>query len=158
MAMRSLGRFFIMVLRGVLRMPENRQGLPVPVEGRGTYKVFRETLYVNGNPETPVVLVVGFRLRAVGSNPVLHYLFQRICIITTPFWCGLPGFYIKLWLVAPATSSYAGIYEWNGEKKARQYLDTLIPVLKTVSRKGSVWYTLHTSQKLEVYLNGASDR
>lgn len=158
MARRSLGYFFTMIFSGMLRMPGNRLGLPLRLEDRGTYKVFRETLNTQADPEIPAVIVVGFRLRAIGSNPFLHYLFQRICIITTPFWCGLPGFYIKLWMVDPLTKDYAGIYEWNGKEKAQTYLDMLIPVLQALSCKGSVWYTLHPGQNLETYLKEANGR
>ena len=51
--------------------------------------------------ETPNVLVVGFQLKVIGAHPIPHWIFQRCCLLTTPFWSGLPGFSVKLWMVDP---------------------------------------------------------
>jgi len=154
--MQSLRRFFVLIFRGSLLMPRKRLGTLLEVENRGAYEIFRETVNAQRLQASPVVMVVGFRLKAIGSSPMLHYLFQRVCIITTPFWSGLPGFYIKLWMVDPVTKNYAGIYEWEGTGNAQVYMDNLIPVLQAVSVKDSVWHTVYNSRELETYVATAN--
>jgi hypothetical protein len=109
---------------------------------RGDFSVFRETDRVHAGHEAPAVLVVGFRLRVLRSNRPAHWLFQRCCILTTPFWSGFPGFRIKLWMVDPVTKSYLGIYDWDGRDRAQTYVDALVRVLEPLSVPGSVWYEL----------------
>jgi hypothetical protein len=66
------------------------------------YVVFRETAMCFPIDGTPVVLVVGFRLLAIRSNKVFHWLFRRLCILSTPAWSGL--------------------YAWRGEEQSRAYI------------------------------------
>ncbi|MFH0853835.1 MAG: hypothetical protein V1853_05565 [bacterium] len=126
-------------------------------ENRGKFKVFRETISRRRLPDPPVVIVVGFRLKLAGTNPLLHWLFQGACIVTTPFWSGLKGYRVKLWLVDPATKNYLGIYDWQGQANAENYIDFLLPILKCFSIPNSVWYKIYTNQKIEAYLNQAVD-
>jgi hypothetical protein len=81
-----------------------------------------------------------------------HWLFQRLCILTTPFWSGFPGFRVKLWMVETETKDYLGIYDWDGEEDARTYAEALARVLRAVSVSGSVWYEMHGGQELEPFL------
>jgi hypothetical protein len=138
LALRSLGGFVRLALAGALARPRDRLGLGVRVAGR-RYVVFRETVSRSTTDAEPVVLVIGFRLRFVGANALAHRWFQRLCILTTPFWSGLPGFRVKLWLVDPETKAYLGVYDWRGEQDARRYVAALLPVLRAVSEPGSVW-------------------
>lgn len=115
------------------------------------YAVFRETVNL-ASVGDPIVLVVGFRLKAIGSVGWLHWLFQRLCILTTPFWSGIPGFGVKLWMVNPDTKDYLGIYDWRGEMQAKRYLDFLIPILNFFSVGGSVWREMLSGRELEDYL------
>jgi hypothetical protein len=108
----------------------------------GRFAIFRETVSEAVGDDPPVVLVVGFRLRVIGSSPAAHWLFERCCILTTPFWSGLPGFRVKLWMVDPVTKDYLGIYDWAGREPAQAYVDALVRVLKALSVRGSVWYEL----------------
>lgn len=55
------------------------------------------------------MLVVGFHHRPLGVRPFPHWLFQRACVLTTPFWSGFRGFRGKLWLVNPETKTYLDI-------------------------------------------------
>lgn len=119
-------------------------------DGR-SYSVFRETTGPLGD-EQRAVIEVGFRLRLIRSASIPHWLFQRLCILTTPFWSGFAGFGTKLWMVDPRTRSYAGIYEWGGSSAARTYLDVLLPILRVVSVPDSVYYQLHPDVKLEHFL------
>jgi len=111
------------------------------IKDRGIFKVFRDSESNRKCAGEPVTLVFGFRLKLIGSSKLLHWLFQRFCIFTTPFWSGLPGFKVKLWLVDPKTKNYLGIYDWRGEKEAQTYINFLLPVLKFCSISGTVWHT-----------------
>ena len=97
------------------------------------------------------MLVVGFQLKVIGAHPVPHWIFQRCCLLTTPFWSGLPGFSVKLWMVDPETKRYLGIYDWRGTAHAQQYVDALVRVLHPLSTPDSVWYRLLPDQALEPY-------
>lgn len=122
------------------------------VRGKETYTVFRTTKsYINNSHEN-VVLVVGFRLMIIKNSHLLHHFFQRVCILTTPFWAGLTGFDTKLWAVNFENSNYLGIYQWKGKIDAQKYLDYLIPILRSVSVKGSVWYRIYNDEKLDTFL------
>ena len=99
------------------------------------------------------MIEVGFRLKLLGSAAVPHCLFQRLCILTTPFWSGFDGFGTKLWMVDPNTRSYAGIYEWRDADHARTYLRVLVPVLRAVSVHGSVFAETHADAHLAAFLS-----
>jgi hypothetical protein len=129
-------------LRHSLRLEHSRLGARFDLGSRGQFALFRETIRTDGIDAAPVVLVVGFRLRWIGSFPPAHWVFQRCCILTTPFWSGFPGFRVKLWLVDPTTNDYLGIYDWDGHDSAQTYVDALVRVLKPLSETGSVWYEL----------------
>lgn len=156
MAFRSLGNFFQLALRGLLHMQKERHGFACEIDGKGKFEAFGETVNAGCIEEGPVVMIVGFRLKHLGYNSLLHSVFQHICVITTPFWSGLPGFHIKLWMVDPETKNYAGIYEWMGKEKAGEYISALIPVLNFFSVQGSVWHSFHNGQQMEALLNDAS--
>lgn len=119
---------------------------------RTNYTVFRETESRDGSIDTFSVLIVGFRLRFLGSNPMLHWLFQRICIISTPIWSGFHGFRTKLWMVDRLTKNYLGIYEWAGDQNALAYVEWLVKILRPLSIAGSVWYEIHQNEELIQYL------
>jgi hypothetical protein len=122
------------------------------IDQGGTYFVFRETVGNDGVPGSPCVLVVAFRLRFIDSFPPMHWLFQRVCLLTTPFWSGFRGFRVKLWMVDPQTKSYLGIYNWAGTDHAKTYADALVRVLRPISTTDSVWYEIVSEQKFEYYL------
>jgi hypothetical protein len=135
-----------------LHMRRDRLGKLYKVDQGDTYMIFRETISRKKMLDKPVVLIVGFRLRVIKSNPIFHWLFQRVCILTTPFWSGFTGFRVKLWMVDPHTKNYLGIYEWLGADNAQVYVNALVRVLRPLSTKGSVWYEIQADQKLELYL------
>ncbi|HET9291253.1 MAG TPA: hypothetical protein VFQ49_09230 [Actinomycetes bacterium] len=105
-----------------------------------TSLVFRETAIRDGDPRDPVVLVVQFRLWALGRSRLLHALFRRECILHTPLFAGFPGFWSKLWISDPATGTYRGLYEWDGAERAVDYADHLVRLLTPLSTRGSVHY------------------
>jgi hypothetical protein len=116
------------------------------------YAIFRET-HGKDARGSPNVLVVGFKLKLVRSNRVLNWIFQRLCILTTPFWSGMEGFEVKLWMVDPITKDYLGIYEWRGKQQAKNYVHYLLPILRFFSVGGSVWFKHIENQELDEYLH-----
>jgi hypothetical protein len=150
LAVNSVGGFVGLLARRDLHLRKDRLGHQVLVKN-GTYTVFRDSVNERARGE-PVVLVVGFRLRWLHAQPMMHWLFQRVCICTTPFWSGLPGFRVKLWLVDEHTKKYLGIYDWRGATAAQNYVNYLVPMLRFFSVRGSVWYELLPDTKLVDYL------
>lgn len=138
--------------RGALRLRRDRLGASYRINDHGAYDIFRETVNTEPSTEPEAVLVVGFRLRALESNPVWHWLFQRLCILTTPFWSGFRGFGVKLWMVDPQTKNYLGIYRWAGVDNAQTYVDLLEKILRALSTPGSVWHELHPNHDFETFL------
>jgi len=152
LAIKSLCLFPLLAFN-YLSLRKDRIGNVYNIKQADQYAVFRETVNKTSIKEMPVVLVVGFRLKFISSNPFLHWLFQRICILTTPFWSGFRGFGIKLWMVDPESKNYFGIYEWLGEQNARTYVDFLTPILYFFSVKNSVWHKFYPDTKIGDYLS-----
>lgn len=143
----SLASFPELAAHHELRLATGRLGSSYRLCDGHSYRVFRET--VRPLPDQRrAVIEVGFRLKLIGSAPAPHWLFQRLCILTTPFWSGFDGFGTKLWMVEPHTRSYAGVYEWGGDTTAQRYLDVLLPVLRIVSVADSVFCELHSDTEL----------
>jgi hypothetical protein len=128
-------------------------------DGR-TFVPFRETVRLRTDGDdavAPAVLVPRFHLR--GFDPdrrVLHALFRRVCVVTTPFFVGLRGFRSKLWMVDPATGDFAGLYEWAGADDAGAYAEGLCRVLELLSVKGSVSYELVPDSTVDNYVAEAA--
>ena len=92
--------------------------------------------------ESPVVLVVGFRLQVIGSKPagalaVSAVLHPDHAVLERAR--GLPRQAVD---GRPATEDYLGIYDWEGREPAQAYVDALVRVLEPLSVPGSVWYEL----------------
>jgi hypothetical protein len=152
-AIRSVATFARLVLRRRLRMPRERLGVLVGLAGSTTFRVFRETCLDSERPlSDPAVLEVGFRLKAIGSSRLAHRAFQKMCLLTTPFWAGVPGFSVKLWLVDGASDDYGGLYQWRDAEAAERYAAALLPVLRVFSVAGSVWYRVTPHLSLETRL------
>lgn len=151
LATKSAVRFPRLAAHYELHLRHGRLGICYDLPGRGRYQVFRETTSAHLVYD-PTVLVVGFRLKLINDNHFMHRLFQRVCVLTTPFWSGFPGFGTKLWMFDPATHIYLGIYQWDTPPAAKVYVNALTRVLKAVSTKGSVWHELYTRQRLEIFL------
>ncbi len=152
LAARSAGRYIPLAVGRSLRLRHNRLGRAYRIDQGGTYAVFRETVSNVYPPSHPVVLVVGFRLRVIRDWALPHWLFQRACILTTPFWSGFRGFRVKLWMVDPITKNYLGIYDWEETDQARTYLAALTRVLRPLSTPSSVFAILYPDQALEPFL------
>ncbi len=152
LAAASVVRYLRLAAARRIRLRRDRLGEAYRIDRGGAYRIFRETVSHDGTSAESVVLVVGFRLRLLRSLRWPHWLFQRACILTTPFWSGFRGFRVKLWMVDPRTRNYLGIYEWAGRDHAQTYVDALVRVLRPLSTPSSVWYDLYPDQKLEPFL------
>lgn len=152
LAISSARRWLHLVRTHVIKRTNERVGTDYRIDRGSTYRVFRETHSHDGTENPCVVLVVGFRLRVIGSNRALHWLFQRVCLMTTPFWSGFRGFRVKLWMVDPETKNYLGIYEWAGDANAKHYVETLARVLRPISTHHSVWYEIYPDQEFASFL------
>ena len=148
----SVLRFLRLATSRAIRLRRDRVGQAYIIPQCGAYQIFRETVSDDGTRDRSVVLVVRFRLRVLRSNTFLHWLFQRACILTTPFWSGFRGFRVKMWMVDPQTKNYLGIYDWAGVENAQTYIDALVQVLRPLSTPGSVWYELYPDQEFEPFL------
>ncbi len=151
LVLESLRRYGALVRSDRLHLYGERVGSSFRLFDGRLYRVFRETRApLAGSARTS--FEVTFRLRLIGSARAPHWLFERLCILTTPFWSGFSGFGTKLWMVDPQTRGYAGIYEWAGVEAAKAYLGVLLPILRFVSVPGSVDYRLHGDTGLSDFL------
>lgn len=155
LAGRSVGHYAQLVGRNRLHLRGGRLGMVYPAEDGGRYTVFRESR-ADVEITEPTVLVVGFRLKLLRTSPLLHWAFQRVCLLTTPFWSGFDGFGTKLWLVDRASKNYLGIYEWSGPDRAKNYFEALNRVLTPLSVGGSVWGWVYRHTSLDDYLAARS--
>ena len=109
-------------------------GEPLRMSDGRTYTPFRHTVKDAAHRSTsqaPTVLQPRFHLRFMGPRRRrLHSLFRVVCIVTTLFFVGLPGFRSKLWMVDPVTGDFAGLYEWDGGPNAGAYVEGLAKVLR----------------------------
>jgi hypothetical protein len=152
MAIESARQFLSLTRHRWLRRPSDRLGQAFRVDDGRSYQIFRETVSDAAPSETATVLVVGFQLKVIRAYRLPHWLFQRCCLLTTPFWSGLPGFSVKLWMVDPETKRYLGIYDWRGLANTQAYVDALTRVLRPLSTADSVWYRLEPDRALDAYL------
>lgn len=148
----SVKNYLSLVRLGKLHLKRDRLHTSYHIESYGDFEIFRETESTKKYTENPVILVVGFRLKWIKGNPFFHWLFQRVCIITTPFWSGFSGFHIKLWMVDQKTKNYLGIYEWYGKEHCKAYVDVLSNILIPLSVKKSVSSVIISTESFEDYL------
>jgi len=108
------------------------------------------------NPETTpqVMLAVRFRLRFIGSSRLGHALFRFESLFNTLLFAAHRGFHSKLWLTDLATDYYRGIYEWENEKSAIEYAETLRIVLAPWAQTGSFAYQIMSGVSRPDFLEG----
>ena len=115
--------------------------------------VFRETTCDGGSLDGTVTLAVWFRLRAIPAGARLRrHLFERESILNSIIYAGFEGYRVKLWMVDPATSDYAGLYAWQGREAAASYARYIATVLRPLSDPGSVGYAI-VDASLDEYLD-----
>jgi len=147
------------VLAGRTRCVPERVGEPLRMSDGRTFTPFRHTSKdpeCRARIEEPAVLQPRFHLRLLRpERRRLHALFRVVCIVTTPFFVGLPGFRSKLWMVDPATGDFAGLYEWDDAATAQAYAEGLSKVLRWLSVPNSVSSELQAGLTVAEYLDGA---
>ena len=99
-----------------------------------------------------------FRLRLAGRSRLLHAAFRVESLVHTPLFAGFPGFGTKLWLTDTGTGVYRGLYEWDGEARARAYAETLCRLLRLVSEPGSVAFHVLPGRRRDEVLATAHAR
>ena len=60
---------------------------------------------------------------------------------------------MKLWMVNPDTSDYAGLYSWSSADKAERYGRYITSVLRPLSLPSSIGYQVFADSTLESYLD-----
>jgi hypothetical protein len=100
-----------------------------------------------------VTLAVWFRLRAVPPGAWFRrWLFERESILNTLLYAGVEGYRVKLWMVDPRSSDYAGLYQWAGAASAARYARYITSVLRPLSVPGSVGFQVVPDVSLAAYL------
>ncbi len=143
-----------LLVTGRLAAPRTYLGRRLHFADGTTSFVFRETAIRGGRVQAPAVLVVQFRLWALGRSRLLHALFRRECVLHTPLFAGFPGFRSKLWASDTATGIYRGLYQWDGAGQASGYAERLSRLLAPLSARGSVRYHVVPGLRREDFLRG----
>ena len=90
-----------------------------------------------------MTLAVWFHLRGIpAGSRVRRFLFERLCVINTLLFAGFSGYRVKLWMVDPETSDYAGLYRWRSSEEAEVYAQYIVGVLAPFCPAGSVGYQI----------------
>ncbi len=152
----SAARTAHLLATGRLRQPDDLVGTRLPFRDGTRSMIFRTTERDPRVGTEPSVLQVQFRLRWIGERPSLHRVFVATCIVNTPLFAGFPGVVRKLWMVAPRTFVYRGLYDWDGADRARWYADRLWRVLALVAVPGSIDYVVLPGLGLDDVLRDGS--
>ena len=126
-----------LVARRRLTSPKENLGAWLTFADGSSSFVFRETAVTQATTSDPTLLVIQFRLPALGSNQLLHAAFRRECVLHTPLFAGFPGFRSKLWMDDVETGVYRGVYEWQGADLARHYAARMVALLAPFSNAGT---------------------
>jgi hypothetical protein len=151
-ACRCAGRVLVLLTRRRLHLRRGNVGASAQLPDRRRFVVFRETTCDRGDLEGSVTLAVWFHLRFVPAGGRLRrFVFERESILNTLLYAGFEGYRVKLWMVDPATSDYAGLYAWSTHESAERYASYITAVLRPLSVAGSVGYEIRT-ERLDAYL------
>ncbi|MGH7870002.1 MAG: hypothetical protein ACREP9_20790 [Candidatus Dormibacteraceae bacterium] len=144
-ALKALGLCILrtsrLLIQRRIHQPRNYVGVLVPFADGTTSSVYRETIVDRPASDTPVVLLVRFRLRWIHSQRT-HAVFRWESELNTVLFVGFPGFVSKLWLRHDEHGYYRGIYEWDGEQHAGAYVRALWWALALVSEPKSIRYAI----------------
>jgi hypothetical protein len=140
-----------LVARGELRSPKEFVGTRLHFRDGTTSLVFRETVRSAPTPE-PSLLVIQFRLAALGSNRWAHAAFRRECVLHTPLFAGFPGFRSKLWADDVTTGVYRGVYEWDGAEAGRAYGVRMVGLLAPFSNADTARFHLVGGLRRDTFL------
>jgi len=148
---RNACRVAVLLATGRVRQPRERKGTQVRFGDGTRATVYRETLIHGTQPSEPVVLVVCFRLRRV-RGAWAHAAFRWESELNTVLFAGFPGLVSKLWLCHDETGRYRGIYQWDGQGAAVDYVRTLWWALATVSERESIRYEVVPGARVDSFL------
>jgi hypothetical protein len=140
-----------LVARRQLRSPKEYVGTHLHFRDRTTSLVFRETVRRAPTLE-PGLLVIQFRLAALGSRRWAHAAFRRECVLHTPLFAGFPGFRSKLWADDVTTGVYRGLYEWDGAEAARAYAVRMVGLLAPFSNADTARFHLVAGLRCDTFL------
>ncbi len=142
-----------LLARHRLHLRSDRVGREFHLPDGRRYEVFRESMCDGPAGERPVTLAVWFHLRGVPPGArIRRFLFQRGSIVNTLLFAGFEGYRVKLWMVSPSTSDYAGLYSWSSHESAERYARYITAVLSPLSIPGSVGFEILADVALEDYL------
>lgn len=153
---RSLPTAVHLLASGRIHLVQQWCGQPLRMPDGRTYVPFRHTIStapVEPRDGGPAVLQARFHLR--GFRPGRrwrHAAFRRLCIVTTPFFVGLPGFRSKLWMVDDATGDFAGLNDWDDATGARAFAAGLVRILRPLSVRNSVSWEVTDGQTVAEHL------
>ena len=134
---RSVAAWGGLVASRGLTSPKGNVGARLRFADGSSSFVFRETAATDVGTSDPTLLVIQFRLAALGSDRLLHAAFRRECVLHTPLFAGFPGFRSKLWIDDLETGVYRGIYQWQGGDLARHYAARMVALLRPFSNAGT---------------------
>jgi hypothetical protein len=137
-ALRTVG----LMVTGRLAMPRRQVGRRLTFADGSSSTVYRETVRNGQGVTSPIILVVRFRLRLIGTSRFWHAAFRFESLFNTLLFAGHEGFVTKLWLTDSDTGYYRGIYEWDGEQSARWYAEVLRVVLQPWVQEGTFGYEI----------------
>ncbi len=136
-----------------LHIRRSNLGTHVSLPDRRAYTVFRTTTCDAAAPGQPVMLAVWFHLRAIPPGAgIRRWLFERLCILNTVLFAGFEGYQVKLWMVDPSTSDYAGLYSWTSVEAAERYARYITAVLRPLSVPGTVGFQVSPEWTLDDYV------
>ncbi|MCZ4558661.1 hypothetical protein O4215_24165 [Rhodococcus maanshanensis] len=137
---RSVGTSAALLASRRVHQPPGNVGRCIRFADGTSSVVYRETVIDRPPPAEPLTLVVGFRLRAIGTTRWMHTAFRAESLLNTPLFVGFPGFTSKLWLAADHTGRYRGVYDWDGASAAESYVRALWWALAAVCQLDSIDY------------------
>ena len=138
-----------------LHIANTHVGDHIPLPDSRIFEVFRGTTRDAETIHRPVTLTVWFHLRSIPAHAAIRrYLFERLCIVNTLLFAGCDGYLVKLWMVDPETSDYAGLYSWRTGEEADAYGRYITAILQPLSAPRSVGYIVLQNVTLQEYLVG----
>lgn len=153
------GRTVGLLLRRQLHLRRSRVGSCATLPDGRSFRVFRESSRDGEPGQTQVTLAVWFHLRGIpAGSRVRRFLFERLCLVNTILFAGFDGYRVKLWMVAPDSSDYAGLYTWRSAEEAEVYARYITGVLTPLSVAGSVGYEILPDPVLEHLLQPEDTR
>ena len=143
-----------LIARHKLGQPTDLVDSHIEFADESVSRIYRETTMRGLETAPHVMLAVRFRLRFIGSSRLGHALFRFESLFNTLLFAAHLGFHSKLWITDPKTDYYRGIYEWEDEKSAIEYAETLRIVLAPWVQRESFAYRIMNGVSRSDFLEG----